>query len=103
MDLKYKRIGHYGENVNKQANINLSKKFAIDVLKILKFGMCLINFDESINQGTCSKSYSWERKGQFQSRVIRRNLSGISMLLAILSDGIRIFQFMDGINNQDSV
>jgi hypothetical protein len=103
MNLRYRKVGHQGEYVNKQINIDLRQKFALDILRLLKFGKTIINFDESIISGTCSKSYSWERKGRTQSRVLKRSTSGISILLAVSSDGIRFFQFMDGINNQDSI
>jgi len=64
MDLIYKKISHQGEYVNKQQNIDLRQKFAIEILRQLKFGKIIINFDESIIEGTCSSSFSWERKGR---------------------------------------
>lgn len=103
MNFSYRKVGHQGKYVNKQINVDLRQKFASDILRFLKFGKFIINFDDSVISGTCSKSYSWERKGRTQSRVIKRSITGISILLAVSSDGIKYFQFIDSINDQDSI
>ncbi len=63
MNLNWKNIRHQGEYVNKTANINARYEFAIHILSILHQGKTIINFDETIIGGTCSKSYSWEQRG----------------------------------------
>jgi hypothetical protein len=99
MNLRWKRIAHQREYVNKSENIEKRKNFALDLLKIIKSGKVIIKYDESVIGETSSLSYSWERRGSVPGRVLRRSLSGILIMLAVSSDGIRFLQFMDGTNN----
>jgi hypothetical protein len=89
--------------VNSPENIIKRKNFAIDLLECLEKGKVIIKYDESIIGCTTSLSYSWEKRGSVPGRVIKRTVSGVSILLAVSTDGIRFFQFLDGINNQNSV
>lgn len=91
MDLKWRKITHQGEYVNSPSNIIKRKKYAICLLNTLKQGKIIINYDESIMGGTTSWSYSWERRKDVPGRVIKRKMSGISILLSVSSDGIRFF------------
>ena len=91
MDLVWKKIRHQPEYVNSGKNIHLREQFAKDAIAILRDGKILINFDESIIGGTTSQSFSWERRGNVPGRVIKRTLSGVSIMLAISSDGIKFF------------
>jgi len=103
MKLKWRKIDHQGEYVNKRQNIEARYNFAVELLEVLASRKTIINFDESIIGGICIKSFTWEKRGSIPGIVIKRATAGISLLLAISSDGLRYFQFMKGINNQDSV
>jgi hypothetical protein len=71
----------------------------MEIIRLLEEGKEIINFDESIISGTCNHTCSWEKKGNIPGRAIKRSLSGVALLLAVSSDGVVFFQFMDGINN----
>jgi hypothetical protein len=40
---------------------------------------------------------------KYPGRVIKTTLTGVAILLAVSSDGVIFFQFMEGKNNQDIV
>ena len=91
MGLKWKKIVHQADYINSEINIQRRYQFAIELCNLLKAGKIIINYDESLISGTCSKAYSWERRKNTPGRVIKRTLTGISILLSVSSDGIKFF------------
>ena len=91
MRLKWRKISHQGEYVNSPQNIIKRKKYAIGLLNSLNEGKIIINYDESIIGGTTSWSYSWERRKDLPGRVIKRQVTGISIFLSVSSDGVKFF------------
>ena len=91
MHLRWKSVRHQGAYINSSKNIQERYEFALRTISELKRGKHYINFDESVVDGTCSQTYSWERRGNVPGRVIKRTISGLSLLLAVSSDGLVFF------------
>ena len=103
MGLKWGRVRAQDHYVNTPTNIEHRYNFAKQMVAILEAGKILINFDESVINSTTSQSYSWVSKAHNVGRAFKKTVSGMSILLAVTSDGEIFFQFLDGNNNAQSV
>ncbi len=54
MDLVWKRIRHQPEYVNSRQNLELRSQFATNLIGLIHRGKIILNFDESIIDGTSS-------------------------------------------------
>ena len=63
----------------------------------------MINFDESIVDGTTSQRKRWTPKGIYTGRHYKSTVSGLSIMLAVSSIGDVFFFFLDGNNNESTV
>jgi len=77
--------------------------FAEQMLSLLARERVILNFDESLIEGSAGKRRSWCAKGMRAARHYRSSIHGISLMLTISSRGERFFQFLQGNNNEASV
>ncbi len=73
------------------------------MVQILREGKIIINFDETKLEGCRPVSNSWVVPGMRRARHYGDAITGVSLLLAITSDGRKYFQFLQGNNNEVSV
>ncbi len=73
------------------------------MIEVLKLKKRIINFDESMVDSSTSRMRSWSAKLTCSARWYKILSQKVSILLAVSSDGIIIFQFLDGNNNEASV
>ena len=55
MRLKWRKVVHQPDYINSEANIEKICQFAIDMIRLLRSQKVIINYDESMISGTCSK------------------------------------------------
>jgi len=103
MGLSWKKMDHAKAYVNTWKNIELRKLFALRLIETMRHDKILINFDESVIHQSVMRTFSWQRKSQPARRVFGKDISGLSILLAVTSDGFSVHQFLDGNNNEVSV
>ena len=89
--------------VNSNENLLLRRLFAFYLIEVLISKKKIMNFDESIFHQTSMKSYSWELSGSGRKRLISKPVAGLSILLAVSSEGFSYHSFLDGNSNEATV
>ena len=70
---------------------------------MLKSGKRVLNFDESVLHMTVGRRYSWCSRGKPNLRILGKELAGLSVLLAVSSEGELYLQYLDGTNTEVTV
>ena len=95
----WKRVRPQQGYANSAKNVVLRQTFAIRLLLSLQEGRKIINFDETIIRSTSQRAYSYAARGGSNSRCYSRDITGLSLLLAVSQDGLKIFRFIQGTHN----
>jgi hypothetical protein len=82
---------------------NIRQVFSQQLISLLKQGKVILNFDESCFYGSSFRSYSWQPKSCRTGRQYRSEFTGLTLMLAVASSGLILFQFLQGHNNECSV
>jgi len=73
------------------------------MLDVMSRQQVIISFDETIIRAGTGRSYSWANRHDNVERHYTNEVNDLSLLVAVVSDGTIIFQFMTGNNNDTSV
>lgn len=87
MRLRWRRVSNNHVYVNSSDNIRLRQLFALELVEVMRSGKVLLNFDESVIRLTSGRCYSWARRCKSNQRVIAKDVDGLSMLVAVSSEG----------------
>ena len=99
LQVVWKRVRPQQGYANSAKNIVLRQTFAIKMILSLQDGRKIINFDETTIKSTNQRAYSYAMRGSSNSRCYSRDIPGLSLLLAVSQDGLRIFRFIQGTHN----
>ena len=99
LQLVWRRVRPQHAYVNSHKNIVLRQTFAIKLIDAIKAGKKIINMDETCITSTFKNAYSYGCRGEGNSRTFNKSVQGLSLLLAISQDGLRVFQFINGTHN----
>lgn len=69
----------------------------------MKQSKIILNFDETIIKMTTAKHFSWCKRGQSNQRIFGKPISGLSLLVAVSSEGDIFYKYLDGNNNSATV
>ncbi len=103
LNLSWRRMKSEKDYINSWKNISLRKMFAQKMMQIFEMRKSILNFDESTISGSTGKTMSWTARGLRKARRFRLEVTGISILLAVGSNGEKFFQYLSGNNNEVSV
>jgi transposase len=101
--LTWTKVSNQNQYVNKPRNILLQQVFSQQLISLLKQGKVILKFDESCYSGSSFRSYSWQPKSCRTGRQYRSEFTGLTLMLAVASSGLILFQFLQGHNNECSV
>ena len=101
--LTWKKVSNQNQYINKPRNILLRQVFSQQLISLLQQGKVILNFDESCFSGSSFRSYSWQPKSCRTGRQYRSEFTGLTLMLAVASSGLILFQFLQGHNNECSV
>ena len=99
LQVVWKRVRPQSGYVNSRKNIVLRQAFAKVLIETMMAGKKLINFDETCITSTYQNAYSYAYRAESNSRAFSRHVHGLSLLLAVSEDGLRLFEFIDGAHN----
>ena len=87
LKLSWKKIRNQDFYVDKSENIALRIDYARELMGLIENRKVIINFDETVIRQSDNSSYSWEQKCITAHRKIGKPISGLSLLLAVTSQG----------------
>jgi hypothetical protein len=89
LGLRWVTVGNEKLYINSFKNISLRKSFTNQMMEILAARKTISSFDETLLQGCSPSAKSWQARGQRAARAYGHQHSGLSLMLAVCSDGKR--------------
>lgn len=102
MGLTWQRVKPRYVYENSERNLVLRQTFGVELIEAKLDGKFLLNFDECSFTVMNNKNYSFAAKKRTNKRNLKLLSKTLHLFLAVANDGLLVFSYMVGTNNQST-